>query len=153
MKYLRQFLLVLLLTLAAEILHELIPLPIPASIYGLLLLFALLMTGWLKLPHIQEVGRFLLEIMPVLFVPPAVSLLAYQAEISSLWLPLLLAASVTTIVVFGCTGLTAKVLLSEKSSGKSSGKSSKKSTEQSTEQSSDKQTGKLSEQSSRKEKT
>ena len=39
MKYLTQFLRILAFTLAGELLQRLVPLPIPASVYGLVLLF------------------------------------------------------------------------------------------------------------------
>ena len=52
-----------------EILHAVLPLPIPASIYGLVLMLALLMTGALKLDAVEDAGKFMIEIMPVMFIP------------------------------------------------------------------------------------
>ena len=48
-----------------------LPLPIPASIYGLLLLLAALRFGIVKLEQVKEVGLFLTGIFPLLFVPAA----------------------------------------------------------------------------------
>ena len=50
MKYIRQMTIILSVTCVAEILKYFIPLPIPASIYGLVLMFLLLVTGIVKLP-------------------------------------------------------------------------------------------------------
>ncbi len=38
MKYIRQFTIILFISLAGEIIHLLVPLPVPASIYGLLIM-------------------------------------------------------------------------------------------------------------------
>ena len=48
MRYLSQFLIMLGFTLAGEVLHRLVPLPIPASVYGLVLLFLALCLGRVK---------------------------------------------------------------------------------------------------------
>lgn len=74
MKYVQQALVIALVTLAGELLRFFVPLPIPASIYGLLLLFLLLKTGLVKLRQVQDVGQLLLDLMPVLLVPACVSL-------------------------------------------------------------------------------
>ena len=58
-----------------EILHAVLPLPIPASIYGLVLMLALLMTGALKLDTVEDAGKFMIEIMPVMFIPAGVGLM------------------------------------------------------------------------------
>ncbi|MGN0996119.1 MAG: CidA/LrgA family protein [Candidatus Ventricola sp.] len=75
MRTLRQFLIILLFSLAGEALHALLPLPVPASIYGIVLLLACLMTGIVRADAIREVSSFLIEIMPVMFIPAAVGLM------------------------------------------------------------------------------
>ena len=64
MKYLKQFGIILFVSLLGELLRMLIPLPIPASVYGLVLMLILLMIGIIKLQQIKEVSAFLIEIMP-----------------------------------------------------------------------------------------
>ena len=54
MKYVRQLLIILLISFLGEVCKYLLPFPIPASIYGLLLLFTALMTGILKLSSIKQ---------------------------------------------------------------------------------------------------
>ena len=66
-KLLRQFLVIMAVSFVGEILHAVLPLPIPASIYGLVLMLALLMTGALKLDAVEDAGKFMIEIMPVMF--------------------------------------------------------------------------------------
>lgn len=69
MRYLLQAVIIAAVTFAAELIKYFVPLPVPASIYGLLLLFALLKSGLLKLEQIEDVGNLLLELMPLLLVP------------------------------------------------------------------------------------
>lgn len=74
MKYLIQFLIILAISFAGEVLHIVLPLPVPASIYGMVLLFVLLLTGALKVNQVKDVGKFLIEIMPVMFIPAGVEI-------------------------------------------------------------------------------
>ncbi len=69
MKHLKQFLIILLFSFLGEGLKALLPLPVPASIYGLVLLFAALELGIIKLSAVEDAGKFLIEIMPVMFIP------------------------------------------------------------------------------------
>ena len=67
MKYLRQFCIILLFSFLGEGLHIVLPLPVPASVYGLVLMLAALQTGILKTHQVKESAGFLIEIMPVMF--------------------------------------------------------------------------------------
>lgn len=75
MKYLRQFFIILLISLIGEALHALLPLPVPASIYGIVILFVCLLSGLIRLEAVKEVSGFLIEIMPVMFIPAGVGLM------------------------------------------------------------------------------
>lgn len=94
MRYLRQLSIILLFSLAGEALHALLPLPVPASIYGIVLLLACLMAGVVRVDAIREVSSFLIEIMQVMFIPAAVGLM----ESFGLLLPSL-GAYITIMVV------------------------------------------------------
>lgn len=108
MKYLRQVFILIAITFAAEIIKFLVPLPVPASIYGLLLLFGLLKSGVLKLEQVETVGGFLLEIMPLLLVSPSVSFLTAADSIQAMLLPVLIMGFVGTLVVMVVTGRVAQ---------------------------------------------
>lgn len=82
-----------------EILHAVLPLPIPASIYGLVLMLALLMTGALKLDAVEDAGKFMIEIMPVMFIPAGVGLMESWGELKAVLVPVLVITLVSTIVV------------------------------------------------------
>ena len=108
MKYVRQALVIALVTLAGELLRFFVPLPIPASIYGLLLLFLLLKTGLVKLRQVQDVGQLLLDLMPVLLVPACVSLVTALDALRQMLLPVLLMGTAATVAVMVVTGLVAQ---------------------------------------------
>ncbi|MBQ7927037.1 MAG: CidA/LrgA family protein [Lachnospiraceae bacterium] len=111
MKYLKQLAIILSITLIGEILHHLIPLPVPAGIYGLVLLFVALMTGLLKPEAIRDTAKFLLEIMPILFVPAGVGLLSTWPQLKPILVPLLVIIVVSTIVVMVVSGRVTQLLL------------------------------------------
>ena len=90
MKYLSQFLIILGFTLAGEALQRIVPLPIPASVYGIVLLFSALCLGLVKVEQVKEAGGFLTSILPILFVAPAVGILENWALIKGALLPIFL---------------------------------------------------------------
>lgn len=111
MKLIRQFGTILAITFAGEVLKGLLPLPIPVSIYGLLLMLVLLITGILPLEAVQDAGKFLIEIMPVLFVPAAVGLLDSWPSLQAVLLPVSVITVVTTIFVMAVSGLVTQAVI------------------------------------------
>ena len=95
-----------------EILHAVLPLPIPASIYGLVLMLALLMTGALKLDAVEDAGKFMIEIMPVMFIPAGVGLMESWGELKAVLVPVLVITLVSTIVVMVVSGRFFGVVIS-----------------------------------------
>ncbi len=115
MKLLRQFLVIMAVSFVGEILHAVLPLPIPASIYGLVLMLALLMTGALKLSAVEDAGKFMIEIMPVMFIPAGVGLMESWGELKAALVPVLVITLVSTIVVMVVSGrVTQAVIRMEK---------------------------------------
>ncbi len=111
MKYLGQLLIIFLFTALGEILAWLIPLPIPAAIYGLVLLLIALCTGLLKAERIAVTARFLISLLPVLFVAPVVDILIYWEVIAPNVAAILVTVVVSTLAVFAVSGLVTKLLL------------------------------------------
>ena len=111
MKYIRQFLWILLFSFMGEILKSMIPLPVPASIYGLVLLFLALLTGILRLESVKEISKFLIEIMPLMFIPAAVGLLESWEALSGIFMQVLAATAVSTILVMGVSGRITQALI------------------------------------------
>ena len=111
MKYLSQFCIILGFTFVGEALQRILPLPIPASVYGLVLLFAALCTGIVKLEQVKDVGSFLTSILPILFVSPAVNIVDDWGLIRDDLVPILLLLVGSTVVTFGISGRLAQRLL------------------------------------------
>ena len=110
MRHIKQLSIILAVTCAAEIIKYLVPLPIPASIYGLVLMLALLLTGLVKLPQVRETAEFLIEIMPMMFIPAAVGLLESAQALRPILVPVAVIVPVTTVLVMGVTGRVAQLL-------------------------------------------
>ena len=111
MRYLKQFTIILTISLLGEVLHYIIPLPVPASIYGLLLMLAALMTGVVKRDSVREAGAFLVEIMPVMFIPAAVGLLEAWGVLRPVWLPVAVITVGSTVLVMGVSGLVTQFVI------------------------------------------
>ena len=111
MKYLTQFLRILAFTLAGELLQRLAPLPIPASVYGLVLLFGALNTGLVKLEQVKDAGGFLISILPILFVSPAVGILDNWEAIRGALIPILALTLLSTVLTFGIAGRATQAMM------------------------------------------
>ena len=109
-KLLRQFLVIMAVSFIGEILHAVLPLPIPA-IYGLVLMLALLMTGALKLDAVEDAGKFMIEIMPVMFIPAGVGLMESWGELKAVLVPVLVITLVSTIVVMIVSGRVTQAVI------------------------------------------
>lgn len=119
MKFLKQFSIILFISFLGEILHMLIPLPVPASVYGLVFMLGALITGVLKLGQVRETATFLIEIMPVMFIPAGVGLMESWSALQPVWLPVILITIVTTILVMAVTGrVTQGMIGKEKKNGR-----------------------------------
>ena len=99
MKLFRQFMIILLLSFLGEVLKMFIPLPIPASVYGLVLMLVCLMTGVLKTSQVKDAAFFLIEIMPVMFIPAAAGLIDSWGVLRPLIVPIMIITVVITVFV------------------------------------------------------
>ena len=111
MKYLRQFMIILLVSFWGELLKYVIPLPVPASIYGLVILFILLETGILKFDAVKETSVFLIEIMPLMFIPAGVGLMESWGDLNSMLLEVVVIILVSTVLVMGVSGKVTELVL------------------------------------------
>lgn len=111
MKYVIQFLIISAFAFIGELLHWFIPLPIPASIYGIVLLFIALELKWVKVSDIREVSSFLIAVMPIMFIPAAAGLMeSWGAVKSSVW-EYTLITIVSTFVVMGVSGAVTQFVI------------------------------------------
>ncbi len=114
MKYVNQFLIILGFSFAGELIHAALPLPVPASVYGLVLLFVCLQAGIVKLNQVEQAADFFLQIMPVLFISASVSLMNIIGDILGSLAAIVIITAVSTFVVMGVTGKTAQFMIERK---------------------------------------
>ena len=105
MKLLRQFLIILAISFVGEALKYLLPLPIPASIYGMVILFVGLLTGLIKLSWVKDAGKFLIAVMPVMFIPAGVGLMESWGTLKPFVLPVSVITVITIVTVMVATGI------------------------------------------------
>ena len=104
MKYVRQFLIILVISFIGELLRYYIPLKIPASIYGLVLLFIALETRILPLAAVKDAGKFMIEIMPLMFIPAGAGLIDAWDALRPICVQIVVIMVVSTIVVMIVSG-------------------------------------------------
>lgn len=118
MKYLKQFGIILAVSFAGEILSAFVPLPVPASIYGIVIMFTLLMTGVLKLESVKGAADFLIAIMPVMFIPAAAGLINSWSIIKDSVISYIVVTFISTIVVMAVSGIVTQLVIKLQQRGK-----------------------------------
>lgn len=111
MKYIKQILIILLFSLLGELLAKLLPLPIPAAIYGFVLLTLALFLGVVREEDINQTANFLISGMGILFVAPAVNILSFYGIIAPAVVPIVVIVVVSTFLVFGVSGLVSQAFI------------------------------------------
>ena len=111
MKYIKQFLVIIAISLVGELLHYLLPLSVPASIYGMVIMFAGLMTGLIKLDAVKDAGKFMIEIMPVMFIPAGVGLMASWGVLKPMIVPVSIITVVTIVTVMVASGRISQTII------------------------------------------
>ena len=101
MKYIYQLFIILVVTFVGELLHYFIPIPVPASIYGLII----------KLEHVERTSDFLIEIMPLMFIPGGVGLVTAWGDLKDMMLPVVVITIISTIVVMAVTGKATELIM------------------------------------------
>lgn len=111
MKLLYQFGVILAVTFVGELLYALLPLPIPASIYGLIVMLICLGTKVVKLSQVKIAADFLIDIMPPMFIPAAVGLIVVWGDLKEILIPVVVITCLSTVIVMVCTGKVTQTLI------------------------------------------
>lgn len=111
MEFIKQLMVIIFISLLGEIMRFLLPFPIPASVYGMVFMLAALMSGLVKLRHVEKTAYFLIEIMPVMLIPPAVGLIDSWGEIGPILFPVSVITFVTTIIVMFVSGHATQLVI------------------------------------------
>ena len=111
LKYIKQFGIILFLSFLGEILHAILPLPVPAGIYGIIILFLCLELKIIPVSAVKETSRFLIEIMPIMFIPAAVGLMESWQVIQRSWVSYGVITVLSTVVVMAAAGKTVQAVM------------------------------------------
>lgn len=111
MKHLLQITIIAAVSLAGEILNQLIPLPIPGSIWGLVIMLLLLYFGAIEVRHVKDVSSWLLSLMPVMFIGPTVGLIVTFDSYKDFLIPIAVTVTISTVLVMGVTGVVSQQLI------------------------------------------
>ncbi|MBR4139579.1 MAG: CidA/LrgA family protein [Lachnospiraceae bacterium] len=111
MKYVKQFAVIGLVTLIGEILNYLLPLPVPASIYGMVLLFLCLKFRVIGLSQVEETADWFLSVMPIFFIVPTVGIMDSYLLIKNELLQIVTLSVVSTVVVMVVTGWVSQLIM------------------------------------------
>lgn len=111
MKYVKQFVIIALITFLGEVLNFILPLPVPGSIYGMVILFLALKSGVLKLSRIEDAADLLLSVMPIFFIVPTVGIMDSFGMIKHALAEILVVCVVSTMVVMAVTGWVSQAIM------------------------------------------
>lgn len=111
MNHIKGFLIIITISFIGEILKIMLPLPVPASIYGMLILIFGLLTGIIPLEKVKKVGDFFIEIMPLMFIPAGVGLMSSWGVLRPMLLPVSVITVVSIITVMAVSGHVAQFII------------------------------------------
>lgn len=96
---------------------KVVPLPIPASMFGLCLLFLALYFHIIKLEWVKKGANWLMAELLLFFIPSAVGIVNYDEIISVQGAEIVGLIGISTIIVVGMTALIAEMITRMKGSG------------------------------------
>ncbi|MDP4525411.1 antiholin-like murein hydrolase modulator LrgA [Bacillus halotolerans] len=97
--------------LVSNMISAFVPIPIPASVVGLVLLFLLLCLKVIKLEQVETLGASLTSLIGFLFVPSGISVMNSLGVMQQYGLQIVLVILLATIILLGATGLFSQLIL------------------------------------------
>ncbi|MCF0224762.1 MAG: CidA/LrgA family protein [Fibrobacter sp.] len=97
--------------LVGEILHQVVGIPIPGNILGMVILLLLLCSKIITPEQISGVAGFFLNHLALFFLPPSIAIMSAGDEILNQWPSLLILCVVLTLAVIISTGLTTQLFI------------------------------------------
>lgn len=97
----------------SKIIEVVMPIPMPASVIGLVLLFIALCTGIVKLEQVESVGTALTNNISFLFVPAGISVINSLPILSKSPILIILLIIISTIFLLVCTGYASQLLVTK----------------------------------------
>ena len=111
MKYVKEIGIIFGISCVGEVLNRLLPFPVASGVYGLFILLAVLLSGVIKVEHVEESGNWLLDTMPLMFVPVSVGLMDSFGELKAVLIPFVAISVLSTLIVMVITGLVAEWII------------------------------------------
>ena len=115
MKFFRESILLLSIYFAGEIISNLLNLPVPGSIIGMILLFVLLTSHIVKVEKVENLANFFLDHLAFFFIPASVGLMTSFASLKGSIFKIILLCILTTIIVIAVTGIMVQFICNRKS--------------------------------------
>ena len=112
MKFIKQFAIIAFISLIGEALGHIIPLPVPASIYGVVILFLALECKIIPLAAVKETGLFLVSILQILFIPATVGLIDTWDVFAPNWFAYTVIIILSTFMVMLISGKVTQFIIS-----------------------------------------
>ena len=109
MKYLTQFSIILAISFVAEILAALIPVKIPASIYGLVIMLLALIFKLIKVAQIRETVSFFMQIMPMIFIPAGAAIIIAGDKLRESFFAIIAITAISTVAVIAASGSVTQI--------------------------------------------
>lgn len=103
MKIIKQVGLIFGICWLSQVIEYWLPFEFPASVIGMVFLFICLITGILKVEHIQEKSNFLLANMTFFFIPAGVNMINYFDLLKHNIVQIAVISIVSTIITFAVT--------------------------------------------------
>lgn len=111
--FFHQVLVLAIIMLLSNIIESFMPIPMPASVIGLVLLFIALCTGIVKLGEVEKVGTTLTNNIGFLFVPAGISVINSLGVLSQSPILIILLIIISTILLLLCTGFFSQMLITK----------------------------------------
>ena len=111
MKYIKQVAIIGTITFVGEVLHIILPLPVPASVQGLIILLVCLFSGVVTLEQVEDTAEFFIAIMPLMFINPTVSIMTMFGDVKNSIIGIFVTAFVSTVIVMIVTGWVAQLMI------------------------------------------
>lgn len=86
-------------------------LPIPSNVVGLVILFAALCIGIVKIHHVDKVSEFIIKYLAVFFIVPTVGIMVYLDLLASQAMKILVPLIISILLGFFVAGKTTEITI------------------------------------------
>ncbi|MCE4956530.1 antiholin-like murein hydrolase modulator LrgA [Macrococcoides caseolyticum] len=109
--FFHQIIVISVILLISKVIETFMPIPMPASVIGLVLLFICLCTGIVKLGQVEKVGTALTDNIGLLFVPAGISVVKSLGLISAHPFLIIGLIFISTLLLLLCTGFFSQMIV------------------------------------------